>query len=162
NYQSSNGSANFQITPAPTTTNISCPGSVAYTGAPQTPCSAAATGPGLNTPATTLQYTSNTSVGTANVSASDAGGGNYQGSKRVSSFQITGAATTASVSCPASVTYTGSPVTPCTGLVTGPGLSQAVTPTYSSNTVGVATATVSYAGGGNYLPSAPAMANFKI
>jgi hypothetical protein len=45
--------------------------------------------------------------------------------------------------------------------VSGPGLSQAVAPTYTNNIVGTATATVTYAGGGNYLGSVAAT-NFKI
>jgi hypothetical protein len=161
NYQSSNGSANFQITAAPTTTIVSCPTSVAYTGAAQTPCTATATGPGLSAPVNP-SYSPNVNAGTVNVTAAYLGGANWQASNGVGSFRITGAATNASVSCPASVAYTGSPVTPCTGLVTGVGLSQAVNPTYANNIVGLATATVNYAGGGNYLPSGPAIANFKI
>jgi hypothetical protein len=57
--------------------------------------------------------------------------------------------------------YTGSAITPCTGSVTGPGLSLTPVPTYSSNVVGTATASVVYAGGGNYLPSS-ATATFQI
>jgi hypothetical protein len=153
--------ANIQITQAPTTTVVSCPASVAYTGMPRTPCSATATGPGgLSTPVA-VTYVANVNVGTATANATYAGGGNYLGSNGAANFQITGAATTASVSCPASVTYTGSPQAPCTGSVTGPGLSQALTPTYTNNIVGTATATVNYAGGGNYLPST-ASTQFKI
>jgi hypothetical protein len=163
NYLGSNNATSFQIGQAKTTTSLSCPVSVGYNGSAQTPCSAPVTGAGLNNVVATVQYTSNTNVGTANVSATYTGDANHLASNAVSSFLITGAATTATVSCPASVTYTGSPVTPCTGLVTGMGgLSQAVTPVYTNNTVGVATATVSYAGGGNYLPSGPVSANFNI
>jgi hypothetical protein len=72
---------------------------------------------------------------------------------QTATIQITPAPTTSTVSCPASVTYTGAALTPCTGLVTGPGLSQSVSPTYTSNVVGTATATVSYAGGGNFAAS---------
>lgn len=70
-------------------------------------------------------------------------------------------ATTSTVSCPASVTYTGSPVTPCSGGVTGPGLSLALTPTYTSNLVGTATAAVNYAGDATHLPSS-ASTTFQI
>ena len=80
---------------------------------------------------------------------------------QTATIQITAAATSASIACPASVTYTGNPITPCTGAVTGPGLSLSLTPTYSSNVVGLATATVSYPGGGNYLSSS-ASKTFQI
>lgn len=80
-------------------------------------------------------------------------------------FTFTGTATrlatTSTVSCPASVLYTGSPVTPCTGAVTGPGLSLPLTPTYSSNVVGTATAAVNYAGDAKYSPSG-ASTTFQI
>ena len=91
------------------------------------------------------------------------GAGNplYVTVSQTATIQITQGATTANVVCPTSVTYTGSPQTPCTGSVTGPGLSQSLTPTYTSNIVGTATATVSYPGGGNYAPSS-ASTTFKI
>ena len=152
NYASSNGSATFQITAASTTTIVNCPASVVFTGAPQTPCSATTTGPGLNV-AVTPSYLANVNAGTATATAMYPGGGNYLPGTGSATFTITGAATSASVSCPTSVWYTGSAVTPCTGSVTGPGLSQSVTPTYTSNVFGAATATVNYPGGGNYLPS---------
>jgi len=161
NYQSSSGSATFQITAAATTTTVSCPASVVFTGSPQTPCSATVTGPGGLSASVTPTYASNVNAGTATASASYAGGGNYAGSNGSATFQITPAATTASVSCPASVTYTGSPVTPCTGSVSGPGLSQSLTPTYVNNVVGTATATVTYPGAGNY-QSSTASKTFQI
>jgi hypothetical protein len=68
-------------------------------------------------------------------------------------IQITPAPTTASVSCPASMKYTGASLTPCTGSVTGPGLSQTLTPTYVNNVVGTTTATVNYPGALNYQAS---------
>jgi hypothetical protein len=117
-------------------------------------------GPGLSQPITPT-YASNVNVGTATASAAYLGGGNYQGSNGAANFQITPAATTSAVTCPASVTYTGSPVTPCTGSVTGPGLSQSVTPTYVSNVVGLATATVNFTGAGNYASSS-ASTTFRV
>jgi hypothetical protein len=91
------------------------------------------------------------------------GAGNplYVAVAQTATIQINPAATTPSVSCPASVVYTGAPVTPCTGSVTGPGLSLSLKPTYTSNLLGTATATVSYAGGGNYAPSS-ASKTFQI
>ncbi|HWH50253.1 MAG TPA: hypothetical protein VN651_01820 [Gemmatimonadaceae bacterium] len=144
--------ATIQITAAPTTTSVVCPTSIAFTGAALTPCTASATGPGLSQ-SLVPAYSGNVNAGTATATASYPGGGNYLASGATASFQITAAVTTASVSCPASVTYTGNPITPCTGSVAGPGLAQSLTPTYSSNVVGLATATVSYPGGGNYQSS---------
>ena len=141
--------ATIQITAAPTTTGITCPASIAFTGAALAPCTASVTGPGLSQ-SVPPAYSANVNAGTVTVMASYPGGGNYLASSANASFQITPAATLASVSCPASVTYTGNAVTPCTGAVSGPGLSQSLTPSYSSNVVGLATATVSYPGGGNY------------
>ena len=152
--------ATIQITPAPTTTAITCPASVAFTNAALAPCTAGVAGPGLSQ-SLTPNYSNNANVGTATVTASYAGGGNYLASGASASFQITAATTTASVSCPTSVTYTGGALTPCMGSVAGPGLSQSVAPTYSSNVVGLATATVSYGGGGNYQPSS-ASKTFQI
>jgi hypothetical protein len=155
NYLPSSDSKNFAITEATTVTTVSCsPDSFMYTGSPLTPCTATVTGPGLSlTPIPT--YTANTNVGTATATVNYAGGGNYLSSNDSKNFTITPATTIASVSCPASVPYTGSPLTPCSATVTGPGLSLTPTPTYASNTnAGPATATVNYAGGGNYLPSA--------
>lgn len=66
------------------------------------------------------------------------------------------------VSCPASVTYTGSPLTPCTATATAPGLNEALTPSYTSNlVVGTATATATRAAGGGYL-AANGSASFSI
>jgi len=59
------------------------------------------------------------------------------------------------VSCPASVTFTGSPLTPCTAnFATVDGLSGALTVTYTNNTaVGTATASATYAGDANHTGS---------
>ena len=158
NHSGSTDSKTFAITAALTATAVSCPASAVYTGTAQTPCSATVTGPGgLSQPVTPVTYAANTNVGTASASASYAGGGNYQASSGAATFTITGAATTTLVSCPTSgPVYTGAALTPCTATATGPGgLNQALTPTYSANvTAGTATASASYAGGGNYGASA--------
>jgi hypothetical protein len=159
-YVTVSQTATIQINAAVTTTTVSCPASVTYTGAAQTPCTANVSGPGLSQ-SLTPTYSANVNAGTATASASYAGGGNYLGSNGSATFQIAAAATVATVTCPTSVTYTGLAQTPCTGAVTGPGLSLSVTPTYTSNIVGTATATVSYAGGGNYAASS-ASKTFKI
>src|SRR5207237_6868563 len=67
---------------------------------------------------------------------------------------ITPAATTTTVTCPASVPSTGSPQTPCTVAVTGPGLSlRSEERRGGKEERAPATASYSFAGGGNYLCS---------
>jgi hypothetical protein len=59
------------------------------------------------------------------------------------------------VSCPASVTYSGTALTPCTATATGAGgLNQSLTVTYTSNTnAGTATASASFDGDANHTGS---------
>jgi hypothetical protein len=162
NYASSSATATtFLITAASSSVSVSCPTSVAYTGSALTPCTAMVTGPGGLSAPVPVTYVSNVNAGPATATATYTATGNWSGSSNSAQFQITAAATTAAISCPASVKYTGSPVTPCTGSVTGPGLSQSLTPTYTNNTVGTATAAVNYAGGGNYQQST-ASTTFQI
>jgi hypothetical protein len=152
NYHATSGTVADSITLAATTTTVSCPVSVTYTGSAIAVCTAAVTGAGLNAAVTPVTYTGNTNVGTANASATYAGDPNHSGSTGFGSFAITAAATTTTVSCPVSVTYTGSAIAVCTAAVTGAGLNQAVTPvTYTGNTnVGTANANATYAGDANH------------
>ena len=129
NYQASSASTTFQVTPASTTTVVSCPASVVFTGAPRTPCTATTTGPGLNAPVTPT-YGANVNVGTATVSASYPASGNYQASSGSATFLVTPASTTTAVTCPMSVVFTGSAQTPCSASVSGPGLNAPLTPAY--------------------------------
>ena len=155
NHEGSSATSGFTIVKAGSTTTVSCPATVTYTGSPQTPCTAVATGAGgLNQPLT-VTHGSNTNAGAATAAAAYPGGDNHTGSGDSATFQITPAATTTTVTCPATVTYTGAALTPCTGKVTGPGgLEQALTVTYADNTnAGTATASASYAGASNYQAS---------
>src|SRR6185437_5193719 len=70
-------------------------------------------------------------------------------------FTIARAASTTTVSCPASVIYDGSAQTPCSVHVTGTGgLDLTPTPSYGNNTnAGTATASYSFAGGDNHTGS---------
>lgn len=155
NYGAASGSATFVITPAPTTTTVTCsPMSLAYSGTPLTPCSATTTGPGGLDASAATTYSDNVDAGTATASASYAAGGNYLASSGSATFTITPATTVTTVSCPASVTFTNAAIEPCSATVTGPGLSSSLTPTYASNVnAGTATSSAAYAGGGNYLAS---------
>jgi len=152
NYASASGSASFTIAPAPTTTSLTCTPSVVYNGSPQEPCTATVTGPGTPPGTPTLDYTSNTNAGSASVTATYAGGVNWLASVVSGSFVIAKAPSATTVSCPASATYTGSALTPCTASVTGAGgLSESLTVTHAGNVnVGTATAAAAYAGGINW------------
>jgi hypothetical protein len=102
-----------------------------------------------------VNYSNNTNAGTATASASFAGDANHTASSDSKTFTINQAASTTTVTCPASVTFDGSAQTPCTATVTGAGgLSQALTVNYSSNTnAGTATASASFAGDANHTAS---------
>src|SRR5919201_714947 len=91
-------------------------------------------------------------VGTASASASYAGDANHDAASNSASFAIGKAAATVTVSCPATETYTGAALEPCTAAVTGAGsLSQALTVSYTNNVnVGTASASASFAGDANH------------
>ncbi len=74
------------------------------------------------------------------------------------------AASTTTITCPASATYTGSPLSPCTAAVTGAGgLSTTATVVYTNNTnVGTATADASYLGDANHNGSTATQKTFTI
>ena len=87
-----------------------------------------------------------------------AGNADYLPSSDSETFTINQAATTTAATCSAGpFTYTGAAIKPCTATVTGPGLNQAVAVTYADNVnAGTATASASYAGSTNHLPSSAA------
>lgn len=154
-YNTVTATANITIVAAVPTVAVSCPDSVVFDGTAKTPCSATATAPGLSiTPTPT--YANNVNTGTATATVNLAATGNYAAATGSATFRIAAAYTATTVTCPASVTFTGAPLTPCSAAATGPGgLNAAVTPvSYSSNVnAGTATASASYAGGGNYRAS---------
>ena len=59
-----------------------------------------------------LAYTDNVIVGTATADASWAGDANHFGSTGTATFEITKAASTVTVTCPAAQVYTGSAIAP--------------------------------------------------
>jgi MBG domain/MBG domain (YGX type) len=163
NHNSSSDSKTFTIDKAGSTTTVSCPASVTFTGAAQTPCTASVTGAGgLNQPLA-VAYGNNTNAGLASASTSYLGDANHTSSSNTKYFTIAQASSTTTVSCPASVTYTGSAQTPCTASVTGAGgLTQSLTVNYSNNTIaGTASASASYSGDANHANSSDAK-NFTI
>jgi hypothetical protein len=91
-----------------TTATVTCPSSVVYTGAAQTPCSATVTGGGGLNQSLTVNYVNNVNPGTGTASTSFAGDGNYTGSVGSSTFAITAAPTrTVLVSTPNPSTFGG-------------------------------------------------------
>src|SRR5262249_51154708 len=78
-------------------------------------------------------------------------------------YVVGGVVSTVKVTCPASVTFDGSAQTPCSARVTGAdGLDEGVAVSYENNVhAGTATATASYAGSAEYLPSSDS-ATFTI
>jgi hypothetical protein len=97
----------FSITKAATTTTVNCPATIGFSGAPRTPCTATATGPGgLSQALTGLVYTDNVNPGTASVSAAYAGGANHLASSGTGSFTITAPPATWSLSGPTGATFT--------------------------------------------------------
>ena len=81
NHEGSAGSGSFDITKASSAVTVSCPVSVVYTGMEQTPCTAKASGVGIESDVTlTVSYTGNINVGTATANASWTGDANDEGS----------------------------------------------------------------------------------
>ena len=161
NYLGSSDSKTFEITKANTATVVTCPASEAYTGSAITPCRVTVTGANLSlTPAP--DYLNNLNVGTATASYNYAGDPNHNGSSDSKNFDITKASSATIVTCPASETYTGSAITPCTVAVTGANLSLTPAPSYSNNiNVGPATASYTFDGDANHTGSSDTK-NFDI
>jgi hypothetical protein len=165
NHTGSNASKDFTIDQAPTTTVVTCAGGpFTYTGSPIEPCSASVTGAGGLSQPLVVSYLNNVNAGTATASASYAGDANHLGSNDSEDFMIDRASSTTTVTCAAGPFYfTGSPITPCSAVVTGVGgLNQALTVNYSNNTaVGTATASANYGGDANHYGSSDSK-NFSI
>jgi hypothetical protein len=152
NHDGSSDSKNFTIDKAASTTVVNCPSNVTYDGSAQTPCTASVSGAGGLSQSLTVNYSDNTNAGTASASASYSGDLNHDGSSDSKTFTIDKATSTTVVTCPSSVTYDGSPQTPCTASVTGAGgLSQLLSVSYAGNTnAGTASASASFAGDDNH------------
>jgi hypothetical protein len=146
-YNASNASNTLTVNKAPSTTTVTCPASVTYTGSALTPCTASVTGAGGLSLTPTPTYANNTVAGTNTASAaySFTGDTNHSSSSGSATFTINKASSTTTVTCPASVTYNASAQTPCSATVTGANLSLTPTPTYANNTnAGTNTASASY------------------
>jgi len=152
NHEGSSGNGSFTITKASSTTTVNCPASATYTGAAIEPCNATVTGAGGLNQSVAVLYANNTNAGSASATATYSGDVNHDGSSGNGSFTITKAASTTTVNCPASETYTGSAIEPCTASYSGAGgLSGSLTPSYANNTdAGTASATATYGGDANH------------
>jgi hypothetical protein len=87
----------FSIAKAPAITAVSCPVSVTYTGAAQTPCSATVTGAGGLSFTPTPNYANNVNAGAATASYTYTGDANHTGSSDSKNFTIDKANTTTTV-----------------------------------------------------------------
>ena len=106
-----------------------------------------------------------TGAGECTITASQAGDSNYLAAPDVpQTFRIFKAASTTTVICLTKVTYTGSPLTPCSANVTGAaGLNQELTVDYTRNiNAGTANASASFPGDANYAGSSSDLLKFMI
>ncbi len=146
-YRPSQAFQRFMITKATSTTTVTCK-PVTYTGLPVQPCWAWVKGAGglrlIRMP--TYKRNINAGVLTATASYAYRGDRNHTGSSDSTKFTISKAASTTTVTCPKSITYTGLPLKPCSVTVTGAGgLSLTPPPIYKNNTnAGYLTASASY------------------
>ncbi|NHA66583.1 PxKF domain-containing protein [Phycicoccus flavus] len=153
NHVAATGSKDFTIAKASSTTTVTCTGPVTYTGGTQKPCTASASGVAMDdVTGLEVTYADNTNAGEATATATWDGDDNHKASTGTAVFTIAKAGSTSTISCPESRVYTGSPLTPCTGAVTGiGGLDEKLTPSYENNVVvGTATAGVTYPGDVNH------------
>ena len=144
---------------------ITSPAAATYGDAPFTPTTSGGSGVGsvtftTSTPSVCTAIGSATvtivGAGTCTITATKAGDANYNATTSAPySLDVALAASTTTVTCPASVVYDGTAQEPCTVSVTGSGgLSLTPTAVYGANTdAGTATASYSYPGDATHGPS---------
>jgi hypothetical protein len=132
-------------------------GSATYNGSTKSPSACAVTGPYkgnltcVNSPASVGPEPGTTAITPV---VSGTGLDNFAVALVNGSYTISQAPSTVLVTCPVSVLYTGSALTPCTATVTGVNLNLTVTPNYINNvTVGTATASYTFDGDVNHTGS---------
>ncbi|MGN6754163.1 MAG: PxKF domain-containing protein, partial [Intrasporangium sp.] len=152
NHYGSSDSQEYTIDKAPSKVTVSCDSGSVYTGSQIKPCSAVATGVGMNDVSLEVKYANNVDAGIATASASWEGDDNHVGDSDSATFEIGKADSTIDLACDSGSVYTGSAIEPCHATVTGAGgLNQGVSVTYTDNTnAGTATATASYGGDDNH------------
>src|SRR5439155_14902194 len=133
NHSASSDSKTFQITKAPVTATAGS-GSAAYDGLTKSPSACVVTG----TYTGDLTCANNPpsvgpAAGTTTITPVVSGTGltNFDITLVNGSFTISAVSSVTTVSCPASVAYDGSAKTPCTATVTGGGLNQTLTLSYT-------------------------------
>lgn len=170
-FDTSSATGTITISQASSTVTVSCPATLQmYTGAAQTPCTAAyKTSDGLRG-ALTVSYTNSTNVGTAGASASYAGDANHAGSSGTGSFTIIKANQTITLTgVPASANFGQGPFTLNASATSG--LTVALIASgnclLSANSlsltgVGSCTVTATQPGNGNYNPAPTLSLTFAI
>jgi len=88
NFAITSVNGSYTISKAPSTTTVTCPASVPYGGAAQTPCTATVTGAGGLSEAVTVNYSDNLNAGTATATANFAGDANHNPSSGNATFLI--------------------------------------------------------------------------
>ena len=118
NFTVTSVAGSYTISQASSTTVVSCPASVVYTGAALTPCTVAVTGASGLSLDPSPTYTANVNVGTVTASYTFAGDLNHTGSTGSATFAITQAPVTATAGS-GTATYDGTAKTPSACAVTG-------------------------------------------
>jgi hypothetical protein len=158
NHQSSSGSGSFTISKAASTTAVTCPASVTFNNAAQTPCTVLVSGAGGLNLTPNAVYANNTNAGTASASYSFTGDANHLTSSDSKNFTINKAATTTLVTFEAGPYVFRGSAFAATAAVTGPGLNQTLPVAYSGDCTFVTvpngcTGTATYTESANYLGS---------
>ncbi|HEX3143780.1 MAG TPA: carboxypeptidase regulatory-like domain-containing protein [Pyrinomonadaceae bacterium] len=173
NYNNASGTVDDVITGVGSTTTVTVSnanydgnphgGSAQVTGAGGLNQSLPVTYTGRNTTVYGPSGTPPTNAGDYTAGASYAGDANHSGSSDSKDYSIFKASSLTTVICPASVVFTGSPLTPCTASATGAGgLNVSLSVSYANNVnPGTATASASYPGDNNHTGSSGA-ATFTI
>jgi hypothetical protein len=151
-YLGGTASGTLKIDPATSAVTLSCPASVVYSGAAQTPCTATVTGVGGLSQSLTVTYTNNTNAGTATASASFAGDSNHAAGSNSANFTITQATQAISFSQPTSPVIYGVP--PLSLSATGGGSGKPVVFTIDAGSTGsgmISGSTLTVTGIGNLI-----------
>jgi hypothetical protein len=156
NYTVTSNNGTWSITPLAVTLTAGSYSGV-YDGAAHAPSACTSSYAGVTCANSPASVGPGVSSGTVNPVVSYVGSiaADYQITPQNGSWSITPASSVTSISCPASVVYNGTALTPCTATVTGVGgLSQSVSVTYSANTIaGTATASATFVGDANHTSS---------
>ncbi|MEQ1871831.1 MAG: MBG domain-containing protein, partial [Vicinamibacterales bacterium] len=120
----------YSVVQGGSTTVVTCPVSVTYTGAAQTPCTVSVTGAGGLSLTPVATHASNTDVGTASASYTFAGDANHAGSSASASFEITRAQLTVTANDKARADLGLNPL--FDGTIVGAAAGDGITATYTA------------------------------